>query len=287
MYQRPRCGLGAARSFDDASIEPDRPVPAIARTHPGLHDGDLTLTARVDLAELPTARVGEIMDVLATRADRSEVIAVTYADTADNAAGSTVGVPTPWLEATIRAQAAAAELRLMDHLLFGTAASDPFYAPTPHCWPPDSRPVTNDSGVAAEFVGLGAIALPWRDELANILEPVATSSGSRRCSPRPHAAAPEASQVLQPRAGSLLRSWRSGPSPPPVEGSRPSDAPLPSTTSACGTRCGPPSRSSASTGETCSCTWRGRCRDPPRAGTSQTEPDPTITVYKHPQQLPS
>jgi hypothetical protein len=124
----------------------------------GLHAGSLTVTARVDLDDLDRpAALADLMTVLATTADSSEVMALTYGDRPEAAA--------------IAAAADAAGMRLLEHLRVADGRYWSLTCPIEGCCPAEGRPLPTGNAVAAEFVGLGATTAPSRDELAAHLDP--------------------------------------------------------------------------------------------------------------------
>lgn len=124
----------------------------------GLQDTHLSVTARVDLDTLedPT-HLAELMTTLATNANSTHVIAITYGQRTERA--------------TIARAAAAANLKLVEHLQVDAGRYWSLTCPIAGCCPSEGRPLPAGHAVAAEFVGLGASTLASRDELAASLDP--------------------------------------------------------------------------------------------------------------------
>lgn len=134
-------------------------APAESLVLVGLRDGQLTLTARIDLDDLDRpSTIIDVMSVLAGKAESTDVVAITYGDR-DEAE-------------SIASAAAAHGMRLLEHLRVAEGRYWSLSCPIEGCCPPQGRPVVTDNTVAAEMVGLGVSKAASREDLAAILCPV-------------------------------------------------------------------------------------------------------------------
>lgn len=149
----------------------------------GLREGQITVTARVDLDQLDQPRgIADLMTVLATKAESSDVLALTYGDRTE--------------VDTIAATAAECGMRLLEHVRVAGGRYFSLTCPIEGCCPAEGTPIVADNAVAAEFVALGASKVSSREDLDAILAPV---PDTERLVPLIHAA--EQAAVDQTLAG--------------------------------------------------------------------------------------
>jgi Domain of unknown function (DUF4192) len=138
----------------------------------GLHDRQVTVTARVDLDDLDHPQAAaDLMSVLATKAQSTDVVAVTYGHRTETD--------------TIAATAAASGMRLLEHVRVADGRYWSLTCPIEGCCPADGRPLATDNAVAAEFVALGASKARSREDLDAMFSPVPDTD---RFAPLIHAA---------------------------------------------------------------------------------------------------
>ncbi len=125
----------------------------------GLRDKQVTVTARVDLDQLSEPhQLADLMTVLATKAESTDVVAVTYGERTE--------------ADTIAGTAAANGMHLLDHLRVAHGRYWSLTCPIEDCCPAEGRPLSTDYAVAAEFVALGASKVASREDLDAIFTPV-------------------------------------------------------------------------------------------------------------------
>ncbi len=123
----------------------------------GLHDGHVTVTARIDLDDLDEpGHIEALMTTLATKAESSDVLAVTYGNRTD----------------TVTYAAHAAGMTLSEHVRVADGRYWSLTCPVEGCCPAEGHMLPTGNAVAAEFVALGASKATSRADLDTIFTPV-------------------------------------------------------------------------------------------------------------------
>jgi hypothetical protein len=147
-------------------------VPYLLGFHPhrslvlvGLHDGQLVVTARADLADADGGAVARTLDAMA-RGGTTSVIAVIYNDEMEPVDGEP-------LLASIGHEADKRGCRVMDVLLVSGGRWRSLHCDMPDCCPPGGRDLPDaPSPFTAAAAYDGVVALPDREALAAQLDPL-------------------------------------------------------------------------------------------------------------------
>lgn len=135
-------------------------VPADSLVLIGIRDRRVTVAARVDLDTLNDPNTPtDLMSALASTAESSGVIAITYGERA--------------AAARIADTANRAGLVLLDHLRVADGRYWSLTCRNPDCCPHHGRPLPDDNATSAEFVGAGMTAASSRADLDAALHPAA------------------------------------------------------------------------------------------------------------------
>ncbi len=187
--------------------------PAESLVMIGLDDSRVVVTVRIDLDDLVTAESGDggCPEVLRStvaamsRGGASRLAGIVF----DNRATSSASAALPWLglRAAVRTEADRTGVAVADLILVRGGRFWSYECDDAGCCPPEGRELAEaDSVVSAEATYAGMVALPDRDAVAALLDPLPMAT---RCVLRPFIAAHERAAVRAVVSGGGQRALRS------------------------------------------------------------------------------